>query len=53
MRKEDVFLAYKLLVEMRNLADILEKSLADKDIVKANEAKQKLIELQRRLDKVL
>lgn len=53
MKKEDVFLAYKMLVQMKDLSERLEDSLKKQDFVKSSQLKQKIMEVQRGLAKIL
>lgn len=53
MRKEDVFLAYKMLVQMREISEKLEESVKKEDFEKVSQFKQRLLELQRSLSKIL
>lgn len=53
MRKEDVFLAYKMLVQMREISEKLEDSVGQGDFEKVSQFKQKLLEIQRSLAKIL
>lgn len=53
MRKEDVFLTYKMLVQMKDLSDKLDSALKKEDFAQASQIKQKLMEIQRSLAKIL
>ena len=53
MRKEDVFLAYKMLLQIRDLSEKLEDSLKRQDFIKISQLKQKILEMQRSLAKIL
>ncbi len=53
MKREDVFLAYKMLVQMRDLSEKLEDSLKKQDFIKTSQLKQKMLEMQRSLAKIL
>ncbi len=53
MRKEDVFLVYKMLVQMREISDKLEESIKKEDFERASQFKQRLLEIQRSLSKIL
>lgn len=53
MRKEDVFLAYKMLVQMREISEKLEDSIKKEEFEKVSQFKQKLLEIQRSLAKIL
>jgi|GEM_PF-3305404 len=53
MKKEDIFLAYKMLVQMKDLSEGLEDSLKKEDFSKVSQLKQKIMELQRSLAKIL
>lgn len=53
MKKEDIFLAYKMLVQMRELSEKLDDSIKKEDFDKVSQLKQKILELQRGLEKIL
>ncbi|MGV8130755.1 MAG: UvrB/UvrC motif-containing protein [Candidatus Pacearchaeota archaeon] len=53
MKKEDVFLAYKMLVQMKELSEKLDDSIKKEDFERANQFKQKILELQRSIKKIL
>lgn len=53
MRKEDVFLVYKMLLQIRDLSEKLEDSLKKQDFIKISQLKQKILEMQRSLAKIL
>lgn len=53
MKKEDIFLAYKMLVQMKDLSEKLDDSIKKEDLDMAFQFKQKLLELQRSIKKIL
>lgn len=53
MKREDVFLMYKILVQMRDFADKLDEAIKLNDFERASQLKQKIIELQGSLRKIL
>ena len=53
MKRDDVFLASKLLVQMRNFADKLDEAQKKEDINQIRLIKIKFLELQRSFKKLL
>lgn len=53
MRKESVYSAYKVLTQMRALADSLDEAIKKEDLPKIEMIKQKMLELQRSLNTAL
>lgn len=53
MKKSDIFPTYKVLIQMRDLADKLDEAVKKEDLNKASQIKIKILELQRSLKKLL
>ncbi|MEK6909153.1 MAG: hypothetical protein AABX23_03820 [Nanoarchaeota archaeon] len=53
MRKEDVVLAYKMLVQMKDIVNKLDNALEKHEFEMVSQLKEKLFELQRSFDKIL
>jgi len=53
MKRSDILPVYKTIVQMRELAERLDKSLEKEDFSQASEVKIKILELQRSLKKLI